>query len=162
MPNDQTSITDNARITIQNYFDLAEALQSWRPENPYPFRALYKLLKLDNKAEYLILQIEAVSAQRNRFLIAVNTIRTSLQSLGGARLANYTKDRLAEIWTEGQQAFSPSASLWRDRMTEVFQIQELINSSMLVVSADERDDLLSIWTDGVSLIDDTWRLKVVI
>ena len=162
MPNEQDIITDNAQAAINEYFSLAVVLQDWRPGQPYPAAELQRLLGLDRRAESLVLQINATSAQQTNFLARIATIRTSLQVLGGSRMEGYIQDRLGEIWNEGQQASSPLSSLWRDRMQEVFDMQSLINSNMLVVSEEERSRLLAVWSEGANRIDEVWSKKVVV
>ena len=160
MPSDQITVTDNAQRLLTEYFDLASVLQAWRSGQAYPFNQLIRLLALDRDVEALILQINLTSAQRSRFWSQLGLIRTSLQKFGGTRLASYIRERLGEIWSEGEKATSIPAGTWESRMTETFQVQELINSSMLVVSADERDELLTLWVDGASRIDEIWRTKI--
>lgn len=159
MPSVQDQITDQTEVLVGEYQGLAATLDSWRTGAPYPFVALVRLLELDRRAEAAATQINSTS-QRNSFLSQIGSVRESLQQFGGSLLDSYARTRMGEIYVEGRDGVSFPRAIFGARFLEIFQIQELMSSAMVVQTEEERDRLLSLWADRASLIDEVWQPKV--
>ena len=148
---------DAAEEALKRVQGRLETLLGIRRNDPFPFDTALALLRDVRQGDFFLAQLVPVGAV-SRLQSQFDQVKTSIRNLGSSSLRSFLFSRWREIGGEGSLAFVLSPLIWAERVKELNEHQELLDSEF--VNAEDSAALLIDWGSAFARIESIWKDKV--